>query len=108
MLVRTGVPTIHDIWKGEIRLESVSAAEGFRLLLKYRDGAEYALDCSDFVGCGGISDPLADPAYFALVSLGEGGHFIEWPNGYDIGSDTLRWDPELQLRGLTRADVPED
>ena|SRR5687767_2492848 len=107
MAIRTSAPTISDIWKGEIRLAAVNALPNCHLRLRYRDGVEYSLDLSDFVGSGNLANDLLDETLFSQVVLGEGGDYIEWPNGIDIGSDTLRWDAELQLRGLTRADVSE-
>jgi hypothetical protein len=101
----THAPTMADIWEGNIELTKVEALSGHCLRLTYADGESYQVDLSDFVGTGNLSDALSDPAYFAQVRVGDHGDWIEWPNGLDIGSDTLRWDGELARRGLSRADV---
>lgn len=52
----------------------------------------------------GLRQRLRDAEFFARVTLGEGGHSIEWPGDLDIGADTL-W--ELALRQNGRADAAE-
>lgn len=107
MSVQTRIPTLHDIWQQDRRIVSVEALPQYVLRLVYRDGAAYEVDLSAFVGSGGLSDALSEPTVFAAVAVSENGTAVEWPNGVDIGSDTLRLDAELQLRGLTRADLPD-
>lgn len=107
MSTRVSAPTLHDIWAMNLQLTAVQARPSYLLKLTYGDGAEYELDLSALVGTGGQSDQLVDEAYFAQVRLGDNGDWIEWPNGFDIGADTLRWDGELARRGLTRSDVSD-
>ncbi|MCC7476854.1 DUF2442 domain-containing protein [bacterium] len=101
-------PTITDIWRMERKLIAVEGLAGFILRATYADGETYDIDFSGIVGTGGLTNALSDPDFFSQVKVGPFGDSAEWPNGYDNGSDTLRWDGELARRGLTRADVPVD
>ena len=105
MAIQTQAPTISDIWQLDLHIVAVVALPGYILRITFGDGQTYDVDKSDLVGRGGLTSELVDPAVFAAVRIGEDGDWLEWPNGFDIGSDTLRWDGELARRGLTRADV---
>jgi hypothetical protein len=107
MSVQTKLPTISDAWKMSHVLAAVEGLPGFVLRVTFDDGEVYDIPFSKIVGTGGLTDELSNIEYFKQVRLGEDGHCIEWPNGYDNCWDTLRWDGELARRGLTRADVPE-
>lgn len=96
-----------DIWRMNRTVVAVQGLAGFILRVSYADGEVYDIDFGGVVGQGGLTNALADPAFFAQVAIGPFADSVEWPNGYDNGADTLRWDGELARRGLTRADVPE-
>jgi Protein of unknown function (DUF2442) len=57
----------------------------------------------------GIFAPLADPAFFAQVRIGEGGRSLEWPGELDFCADALWFKthpedaPQPQARGGDRA-----
>jgi hypothetical protein len=108
MAVMTRVPTMAEIWEHNIELVEAQALPGFKLRLTYGDAEVFEVDLSSYVGSGNLADALADESFFEQVKVGQHGDWIEWPNGLDIGSDTLRWDGELARRGLTRADVPSE
>ncbi len=63
----------------------VQALPGFRLRLTYADGVSGEIDLSGEVGKG-VFAPLADPAFFARVHLGEGRQ-ICWSDDLDICPD---------------------
>jgi hypothetical protein len=71
-----------------VHVTSVEVVGDHRLRLTFEDGAGGEVDLSTFEWRG-VFDPLADPAYFALVELdGELGTIV-WPNGADLAPETL-------------------
>jgi len=79
---------------------SVTPLGGFRLRVRFSDGAEGTHDFALIVKePGPMLDPLRDEAYFARVFLEFGAP--TWPNGYDMCPDWLR--REMEVAGeLTR------
>lgn len=64
---------------------------GYRLRLRFEDGASGELDFSH-EDWRGVFEPLSDPSYFETVELDEELGTIVWPNGADIAPETLhRW-----------------
>ncbi len=63
---------------------------GFRLWLKYDDGASGEVDFNDVIALGGVFAPLEDPGLFARVQIGERGRFIVFPGEVDFCADALR------------------
>jgi len=62
---------------------------GFRLRIRFQDGATAEHDFTAFANAPGqMREPLRDPAYFARVYLDNGA--LTWPNGYDMCPDWLR------------------
>ena len=70
---------------------------GFRLHLKFTDGAEGTIDCEPWLD-GPVFEVLKDPAYFRRFFL-EGGT-VAWPNGADIAPETL-YDAVVATRANT-------
>lgn len=95
-----------DIRQANRTVAAVEGLASFILRVTYGDGEVFDIDFSGIVGTGGLTNALADPAFFAQAAIGPFADSVEWPNGYDNGADTLRWDGELARRGLTRAEVP--
>lgn len=62
---------------------------GYRLYLRFDDGAEGELDLASLVRFDGVFAPLADPRRFAEVRVNPDTGTIEWPNGADIAPETL-------------------
>ncbi len=58
----------------------VRPLEGYRLYLRFEDGAEGEVDVSGIVTLEGVFAPLRDP-----VRLGT----VGWPNGADLDPDVL-------------------
>jgi Protein of unknown function (DUF2442) len=59
-----------------------------RLRLTFKDGL---VGDVDFTGRNwrGVSEPLADPSFFAQARLAPEIRTVVWPNGYDMAPETL-------------------
>ncbi len=68
---------LHDIVE-------VHPLDGYRLHLRFDDGAEGDVDVSARVRFDGVFTPLRDPAYFRRVRVDAGLGTIVWPNGADL------------------------
>ena len=71
-----------------VHVTEVETLGDHRLRLRFEDGAEGELDFSDRVWRG-VSEPLADPAFFARVDVDPELGTIVWPNGADMAPETL-------------------
>jgi hypothetical protein len=71
-----------------VHVTSVEVTGTHRLRLTFEDGTVGEVDLSQREWRG-IFEPLADPAYFCLVSLDPELGTIVWPNGADIAPETL-------------------
>lgn len=70
----------------------VRVLDGFRVELRFRDGAVRTVDLEPFLH-GPVFDPVRrDPAQFRKVRVDPELRTIAWPNGADIDPDVLRWD----------------
>lgn len=63
------------------------------LFLRWSDGTE-----AEIMLKPRIRAALGDNANFAAVRLGDWGHGIEWPSGFDLGADSL-WADTLSATG---------
>jgi hypothetical protein len=73
----------------------VKALPGYRIWLRYDDGAQGEIDLSDIAGRG-VFRALTNPAVFAAVRLGSHGA-IEWSPDLDLCPDAMY----LRLTGKT-------
>jgi hypothetical protein len=71
-----------------VHVTDVEFLGGHRLLLRFEDGVEGALDFST-ESWRGVFAPLEDPAYFARVEVDRELGTIVWPNGADVAPETL-------------------
>ena len=71
------------------RIVSATAIEDHRLELVFDDETHGIVDLRPVVGRGPASEPLADPEFFAKVSVNPEWGCVEWPNGYDLCPDAL-------------------
>jgi len=76
----------------------VEPLPGFRLRVTFADGVAGEIDLSRDVGRG-VFAPLADPAFFTRVQIGEGRE-ICWPGEIDIC-------PDAAYLEITGRSVPE-
>jgi Protein of unknown function (DUF2442) len=64
---------------------AVTPLPGYRLQLRFRDGAEGEVDAAALIGeSAGIFEPLTDSALFAQVRVNTELGTIEWPNSADL------------------------
>ena len=71
-----------------IHVTSVEVVGDHRLRLVFEDGFEGDVDLAGW-RWRGVFEPLADPAYFATVSLDRDLGTIGWPNGADLAPEFL-------------------
>ncbi len=67
----------------------VTALEGFRLRLRFEDGAEGEVDVSKLVPLDGVFAPLRERRRFLEVSIHPELGTIFWPNGADLDPEVL-------------------
>jgi len=83
-------------------------SENGSVTLTWANGATTENSFRHLIGKG-IFAPLADPAFFAQVRIGEGGRSLEWPGELDFCADALWFKthpedaPQPQSRGGDRA-----
>ncbi len=69
------------------RIIEVRPSDGYRIWLRFSDGAEGEVDLSDLAGRG-VFAPWAEPNVFKAVRVEKGGG-IEWPGEIDMCPDAL-------------------
>ena len=74
---------LHDIVE-------VKPLEGYRVYLRFGDGAEGVVDVAGRVPFDGVFEPLRDPEYFRRVRVDTELGTIVWPNGADLDPFVLR------------------
>ena len=77
------------------KVVEVEPLSGFKLRLKFGDGAEGVFNCKPILW-GEVFEPLKDRAYFAKVFLDYGAP--SWPNGADLDPGVLRNEIEKAAR----------
>lgn len=87
-----------------IQVVAVKALGDYALDVTFSNGQHFPVDLKNTVHRLKGLKPLRGVRQFKRVSLGEGGHSIEWPGELDIGAFTL-WD--LALRQNGHADAAE-
>lgn len=70
-----------------IRVVGVEPREGYRVWLRYEDGAEGVVDLSD-LACRGVFEAWRDRPLFESVRVNERGA-LEWPGDIDLCGDAL-------------------
>ena len=70
-----------------MKLIEIAPRDGYRLFLRYDDGACGEVDLSSFAGRGVFAAWLT-PGVFSQVTLAEAGH-PEWPGKIDLCPDML-------------------
>lgn len=73
-----------------------------RLRLTFKDGTVGDVSFTDREWRG-VSEPLADPAFFAQVRVDPEARTVAWPNGYDMAPERLyELAAEHQVHGSAR------
>ena len=62
----------------------VRPLKGYRLRLRFQDGAKGVVDVSKRVPFEGVFEPLRDPGFFRLVRVDAELGIVVWPNGTDL------------------------
>ena len=62
--------------------------------LLFSDGVVRDVQYRPASGGGSLLEPLADPDYFACVSVDEEARTVVWPNGLDLAPEVLHGDFE--------------
>ena len=62
---------------------------GYRVHLRFEDGAEGDLDLSQLINFDGVFAPMRDEKEFARIRVDPELGTIVWPNGADIDPDVL-------------------
>ncbi len=81
--------------------------DGYRLFLRFEDGAEGEVDLAKTIRFEGVFAPLLDRAKFLQVRVNAELGTICWPNGADLDPDVLyscatgEAIPEFQVESLT-------
>lgn len=75
------------------RVTEVEVLGGYRLRLRFADGAVTEADFSEDLW-GPLGLPLKEPAFFGQVRVDEESRTIVWPNGFDPDPDVLHGDYE--------------
>ncbi len=67
----------------------VRALGGYRVHIRFEDGAEGELDLGQMIRFNGVFAALADESEFARVQVDPESGTIVWPNGADLDPDVL-------------------
>ncbi|MEK7765289.1 MAG: DUF2442 domain-containing protein [bacterium] len=73
------------------RITSAQAQSGYRLALRFEDGASGVVDLSGLVGKG-VFSAWSDPAVFGQVTVNPATGTVTWPGGIDLDPDQLHHD----------------
>lgn len=78
----------------------VQPLDGYRLHLRFEDGAAGEVDLAKMIRFEGVFAPLKDRAYFAQVRVDPEAGTIVWPNGADL-------DPLVLYSQVTGMPLPQ-
>jgi len=87
-----------------VRIASVEPKDNYTLQLKWQSGRRLPANLAEPIHRLKGLRPLRDPAMFARVEVGEGGHSVVWPGDLEFGAGRL-WQLALEQNG--RADAAE-
>jgi hypothetical protein len=73
------------------RVHTVETRPGYRVWIRFADGAEGEVDLSDLVGTG-VFRRWEDPSEFEKVFIDEETGTLAWPGGIDVAPDALYHD----------------
>ena len=76
----------------------VKALDGYRLRLRFDDGAQGVVDISKLVPFKGIFKALNDKEFFSRVSVNQDIGTIYWENGADLSPASLRESIQIEKK----------
>jgi len=68
----------------KVKVEEVRVLPGFRLWLRFTDGAAGEVDLACLASRLGLFSALSDPVFFARASIDPDSRTVAWPNGLDL------------------------
>ncbi|NER19480.1 MAG: DUF2442 domain-containing protein [Symploca sp. SIO1B1] len=71
------------------QITKVTVEEERKLRIFYTNESSIIVDFHPIIQKGGILTKLADPEFFAQVSIGERGRYIQWPGEIEFCADAL-------------------
>lgn len=85
-----------------VDITAVEVIDQYRLRLTFADGT---VGDVDFAGreWRGVFEPLADPSYFARVTVDPDAGTIAWPNGTDMAPEPLYEEARRHLAHVSPA-----
>src|SRR5512137_2643251 len=72
-----------------VHITEVEHRGGYRLHLRFDDGAEGEVDIADVLPFTGVFAAFADPAFFAQVRVDPPWGCLAWPNDLDLAPEPL-------------------
>lgn len=78
----------------------VQALDGYRLRLRFEDGATGEVDIAKMIRFEGVFAPVKERAYFVQVRVNPEAGTIVWPNGADL-------DPLVLYSKVTGKPIPQ-
>lgn len=82
------------------QIESVRTTDRI-VLLRYTDGAEFAVDMAPVIQQGGVFAQLASPDFFAQAQVGRRGRFLLWPDELEFCADALRLQGQVVIQSAS-------
>lgn len=79
---------------------AVEPLDGYRLHLRFEDGAEGEVDVAKMIRFEGVFAPVKERAYFVQVRVDPEAGTIVWPNGADL-------DPLVLYSQITGIPIPQ-
>jgi len=70
-------------------LTEAKPRDGYIVTVRFDAGTSGDVDLSYLTECGGVFEPLKDPAYFVQLRADAEAGTIVWPNDADIAPETL-------------------
>lgn len=86
----------------------VQPLDGYRLHLRFEDGAAGEVDLAKMIRFEGVFAPLKERAYFAQVRVDPEAGTIVWPNGADLDPLVLHSQvtgmplPQIEIKAASR------
>jgi hypothetical protein len=71
------------------KIQAVQAQPNCRLQITYEGGETILVDFDPVIRQGGVFTPLADPGFFAQVSVDPRGRAVRWPGDLEFCADAL-------------------
>jgi Protein of unknown function (DUF2442) len=71
------------------QIAKITKEDDYKLRLFYTNDSSIVVDFNPIIQQGGVLAKLANPEFFAQVSIGEKGRYIQWPGEIEFCADAL-------------------